>query len=204
MCNACKMNGMGKKKHRIGGVGKSDAVDAGILLLGVGTGAIAAQEGKNYAIPMLYAATDTAEQKASKQMWANVGTGALGVGLAIGGVMLMEKEREVGMGLLGTGAGIATQCVLSWWVNSGTTPGKLSASKKWDNKTWLSLKEQAKSRVNGTDNASSGVMGRHRIGGADNTSSGIMSTNYPGMTKLDEIGRKYKIGSRRRMGTCSM
>jgi hypothetical protein len=193
-CNACKIQGMKKKKHRVSGIASSDYVQAGVLVIGLSAGAIGAQEGKTLLMDKVLAKdTDTAEQKATKSMWLNIGVGATGLAAVVGGAMICKKEPEIGAALVGTGGGALVQCVLSYWVNkvranADGTPGKV-AGNKFDAKAWADAKQRAL-KVAGLDNASPGVMG------LDNASSGVMGNlRQPAGVRFQEIGRLRRVGS---------
>lgn len=197
-CESCKISGMGKKKHHKVSGTKGDLTTTVITAVAVPVGAVAAHEAKAYLIPMLYATTDTDAQKATKQLYGNLGATALGVLAVVGGHMLESKEPEIGAGVKGLGLGVIAHCFLSLYLNhvkaanaDGTANNRINA---WDAKAWQAAKKKALG-MSGADNAANGIMGnRFRVNGADNAANGIMGPlQKPLLTKIDTVGSHFRV-----------
>lgn len=211
MCNKCKIGMSKKKKSHISGMG-ADMVPGLVASAAALSMTVATQEAKAYIMPMIYSDTDTAEQKATKNMYANIGGLAVGIGIAAASAYLPEKSVERNL-VLGAGAGIAAQCVLSLWVNNvrakdGVIP---AVSGNWDAKAYQQFRANTLSgktrQVSGVDNASPGLMGKRRVAGVDNASPGVMGTGVipqPPKTRMEEIAGVYGIGNYNRVGSCGL
>lgn len=195
---ACKISGMGKKKHKVGNAGSSDLLET--LLMGAtpGVGIIVAHEAKDYVMPMYYSDTDTPEQKVTKNRIAN----AVGFIAGIGLPMLVEGDAK--KYAVSFGGGFAGQCLYSLYLNefkknADGTPNNRVAG--WDAKQWQAAKQKAmqQKRINGNpDNSSPGLFGN-----PDNASPSLMGMQkylkLPNYSGSDVIG----VGLYNRRGTGS-
>ncbi len=187
-CTACKIGSMKKKKHRVSGLGKADTGEVIALVIGAPVGALIAQEGKAYAMPMLTEGK-TADEVITTSRIANGVLGLTGLGIAVGGYMYRKKSPMVGTGLISLGLGIATQVALSVYVNDikdQTLSPKLSG-KGWDAKAW-NAERNKRLGLRGADNQYAG------LAGADNESSGLAGKlRTPLMTEIDQVGSHFRM-----------
>lgn len=188
-CASCKISGMGKKKNKVSGLGKADAGEIAALVIGAPVGALATDLGKEYLMPMITEGK-TADEVITYSRIANGVIGVAGLGAAVGGLMLRKKSPAMGMGLLSFGLGVATQVMLSVYVNDlkdQTKSPKLSG-KGWTAKAWSDERRKMLG-IKGGDNNAPG------LAGADNDAPGLAGLKLPKpfLTNVDQVGRRYRM-----------
>lgn len=171
----------GKRRYRVSGMGGGDIMDD-IITTGLpGVGMILADELKGYALPMIYSDTDTAEQKKTKNLVANVAL----IGLSVGAVAMTEDPGTKKY-VSGFASGVAGQAMYALWKGFRTPEGgTASINAAWKSKAYdaakaklLARKAEAGKVAGNLDNSALGLMGPYVkakiAGNPDNASPSLM------------------------------